>query len=81
MKVVEIARSLSVVPASYDEVRFHHVALGYAITRSFLSSAIYRKISEGLLGMLSRLSESFIPLIQWGLVPDSVIRAGIRIQL
>ncbi len=81
MRVVEFARFLSIVPGSYDNVRFHHVALGYMITRSFFASVLYTKISEGVLSVLSRFSESCIPLIHRGLVPDFIIRWGIRLQL
>ncbi len=81
MKVVDIARSLSILPTSYDHVRFHHVALGYLLTRSFFTSVLYAKLSERVLSVLSGLSESFIPLIHRGLVPDFIIRWGIRLQL
>ena len=81
MKVVDIARSLFNVPVVYDDVRFHHCAFGYAMARYFFSSNIFKKLSEGVLGVISGLSESFIPLIQVGLVPDFMIRWGIRLQL
>lgn len=81
MKAADIARYLAIVPTSYDDVRFHHWALGYAIARTVLSSNIYKKISTGVLSILSRWSESCIPLIQGGLVPDFIIRWGIRLQL
>ena len=83
MKAVDYARSLSILPASnsYDNVRPHHLALGYAILGVLTSSKICKKISGKILNMLSDLSEACIPLIHVGLVPDFVIRWGIRLQL
>lgn len=83
MKVVDYARSLSILPTSnhYDDVRPHHLVLGYAMLRFVSSSKIYKKISDKLLNILSDLSEACIPLIHIGLVPDFVIRWGIRLQL
>lgn len=81
MKVVDVARSLSILPTSYDDVRFHHMALVYVVTRSFFTSVLYTKISERVLSVLSGMSESFIPLVHRGLVPDFIIRWGIRLQL
>ena len=83
MKVVDYARSLSILPSSnsYDSVRPHHLALGYAIFGWMASSKIYKKISGRILNILSDLSEKCIPLIHLGLIPDFVIRWGIRLQL
>eukprot|EP00536_Pseudo-nitzschia_multiseries_P010765 jgi/Psemu1/67574/estExt_Genemark1.C_3380043 len=83
MKIVDYARSLSILPPSgrYDDVRPHHLVLGYALLQCVTSLKIYQKISGRVLNMLSDLSEACIPLIHLGLVPDFVIRWGIRLQL
>jgi hypothetical protein len=83
MKAVDYARSLSILPSSnsYESVRPHHLALGYAILGLVSSSKIYKKITGRILNILSDLSEACIPLIHLGLVPDFVIRWGIRLQL
>ena len=83
MKIVDHARSLSILPSSnrYDDVLPHHVLLGYAVLRFVSSSKLCKKISGRVLNVLSDLSEACIPLIHMGLVPDFVIRWGIRLQL
>mmetsp|Transcript_59537 Transcript_59537/g.66642 ORF Transcript_59537/g.66642 Transcript_59537/m.66642 type:complete len:409 (+) Transcript_59537:45-1271(+) len=86
MKIVDFSRSLAILPAyttptNYDEIRPHHLVLGYAMIRIVTSSKIYRKVSDKVLNILSDLVESSIPLIHKGLVPDCIIRWGIRLQL
>jgi cyclopropane-fatty-acyl-phospholipid synthase len=86
MKTVEISRSavmsLFVPPtALYNEIRLHHCLLVWGGWQLVTSSTLYRKVSEQILRVLSGLSESFLPLIQRGLIPDGVIRWGIRLQL
>jgi hypothetical protein len=81
MKVVDFARSLSVLPTSYETVRPHHLALGYAIYGTITSTKAYKKIYGKILNILSDFSETCIPLIHMGLIPDAVIRWGIRLQL
>lgn len=83
MKIVDCARSLSILPSSksYDDVRPHHLMLGCALLRFVSSSKVCKKIGGKILNALSDLSEACIPLIHLGLVPDFVIRWGIRLQL
>lgn len=84
MKIFDVARALSVLPSSvpkkYYEVRPHHLAVGYAIFSVLSSSKIYRKISDGILSLLSGLSDYGIPLVYKGIIPDFVIRWGIRVR-
>ncbi|KAL3896076.1 MAG: hypothetical protein SGARI_007265, partial [Bacillariaceae sp.] len=81
MNFVEYSRSLLTVPGGYNEVRPHHLVLAAGIFQLATSSTIYRKVSEKILSVMSGLTESFIPLVQLGLVPDFIIRFGIRLQL
>lgn len=83
MKIVDFARSLSILPASnsYKGIRPHHVLLGSLIFRWIGTTKITKKITGKILNMLSDLAEACIPLIHFGLVPDFVIRFGIRVQL
>eukprot|EP00531_Pseudo-nitzschia_arenysensis_P012947 CAMPEP_0116123838 /NCGR_PEP_ID=MMETSP0329-20121206/4963_1 /TAXON_ID=697910 /ORGANISM="Pseudo-nitzschia arenysensis, Strain B593" /LENGTH=404 /DNA_ID=CAMNT_0003617783 /DNA_START=82 /DNA_END=1296 /DNA_ORIENTATION=- len=83
MKIVDFARSLSILPASnsYEGIRPHHVLLGSLIFRWIGTTKITKKITGKILNMLSDLAEACIPLIHFGLVPDFVIRFGIRVQL
>ncbi len=83
MKIVDFARSLSILPSSnsYESVRPHHVLLGSLVFGWLGKTKITKKITGKILNMLSDLAEACIPLIHYGLVPDFVIRFGIRIQL
>ncbi|KAL3921492.1 MAG: hypothetical protein SGILL_002721 [Bacillariaceae sp.] len=81
MNFVEYSRSLLIVPSGYDQVRPHHLVLAAGLLKVVSSSNVYRKISEKILSVMSGLTESFIPLVQIGLVPDFIIRFGIRLQL
>lgn len=81
MKIVDYSRSLLTVPERYDQVRPHHLFLGMCGLKILASSKAYRQVSEKILSILSGLTESFIPLIQLGVVPDFIIRWGIRLQL
>lgn len=81
MKLVDLSRSLLILPTNYQEVRPHHVALGVALLKVIANSTLVQRLSEKVLGWLSQFSERCIPLIHMGLVPDGIIRFGIRIQL
>jgi len=67
-------------PKSYDEIRAHHLALGYAIISILVSSKIYQKMCTKILSLLSITSDFAIPLVYKGFVPDCIIRWGIRVR-
>jgi len=81
-------RSVLFVPSSKEEVKPEQlVVLGLAL---FTSKALYKDYLKPLLkdvttkalSSLSQLSETIgVPLVQAGVVPDSLIRMGIRLQL
>jgi hypothetical protein len=81
MNIIDVSRSLSILPISYETCRPHHVVLGLAVLKVITASSIYNKMSEKVLSVLSEFSEKCIPLIYHGLVPDALIRFGIRVQL
>jgi len=81
MSFLEVGKSLLVVPKDYGEVRPHHLVILYATWSLVSSSKLYKSIANKILSVLSNTSEHFIPLIQAGLVPDFVIRFGIRLRL
>ena len=78
---LEASKSLLILPRDYGAVRPHHVVVLYALTRAITSSKLFSKVSDSLLAVLSKTSEALIPLVYAGLVPDLLIRLGIRIQL
>lgn len=78
---LQFFQSLLVIPTKYSEIRPHHTLALYATFGVLTSTAVYKAASKKILSLFSQLSESFIPLIHAGLVPDFVIRFGIRLQL
>lgn len=76
------SRSLLAVPTNYEQVRPHHLVLAGALLQTFRTTSLYRKIADTVLSYLSQAGESMgVPLVMMGLVPDFLIRFGIRIQL
>lgn len=69
------------LPVSYDDVRFHHAVGLYLGYQALVSSGLYRFVAKNLLSLTSELTEYFIPMIQYGIIPDFLIRYGIRVQL
>jgi Mycolic acid cyclopropane synthetase len=72
---------VQILPSSYNDVRFHHAVLLYVGYQTFVTSGLYKIIAKNILSFTSKLTEYAIPLIQYGFIPDFVIRYGIRIQL
>lgn len=79
--VHQISQSLLLVPNSYDALRPHHAVVAYGVASFVASTSLLQSLSKQLLGWCSALTERCIPLIHLGLVPDWVIRFGIRLQL
>jgi cyclopropane-fatty-acyl-phospholipid synthase len=75
----EAARSL--LPRNYSQIRPHHAAALYAAVRYIASTSFYRKLADKILSYMSSTTERLIPLVYAGIVPDFLIRFGIRIQL
>lgn len=71
----------SLLPSSYSQIRVHHIVALYGIVRLVSSTSLYRKLADKLLNYASNISEHLIPLVYYGIVPDFLIRAGIRLQL
>lgn len=81
MSFADWAKSLMVVPADYNEIRPHHAVVLYGALKILqnmpLTTTLYKKFFNGL----RSLTDAAIPLVYAGLVPDWVIRFGIRLQL
>lgn len=69
------------LPSSYDDVRLHHAVCIYLGYQAFATSGLCQMIAKHVLSLTSKLTEYFIPLIQYGIIPDFLIRYGIRVQL
>ena len=75
--------SLSILPRdmSYGSIRPHHLLVSYALLSAISASSVYRKIADAALRLLSQTSEALIPLVYRGIIPDVLVRYGIRVQL
>ena len=69
------------LPKSYDSVAPHHVLGLYAAYGVLRNTPLVRKLTDKLLNILSKTTDLLIPLIYAGVIPDSLIRFGIRLRL
>ena len=69
------------LPSSYNDIRFHHAVTLYLGYQALVTSGLYEWMAKHMLSLTSKLTEYFIPLIQYGMIPDFLIRYGIRVQL
>jgi Mycolic acid cyclopropane synthetase len=65
----------------YQALRPHHLLLVYGLYKAVVVTGIWSRLTTSLQAMASNMTESFIPLVQAGWVPDCLIRFGIRLQL
>ena len=78
--LVATGRSLLVPPKDYGSVRPHHALVLYTVVRLFSKTSVYKALANKVLALLSKTTEVLIPVVYAGLVPDVLIRLGIRIQ-
>lgn len=71
----------SPLPSSYSEVRLHHWVVLYAALQGAASLQITKKLAGRMLSAASSFSDYMIPLVYAGLIPDFLIRWGIRLRL
>jgi cyclopropane-fatty-acyl-phospholipid synthase len=81
MSLLESSRSLLILPREYKSIQPHHALVLYGVVQLVSRSGLYKKISNQILSMLSQTAEHLIPLVYMGMVPDFLVRFGIRIQL
>jgi len=81
MSLMETSRSLLILPKDYKGIRPHHVIALYGLVKLVTQTGVYKKLVNKLLSLLSNTTENLIPLVYMGIVPDALIRLGIRIQL
>jgi Mycolic acid cyclopropane synthetase len=75
---MDTIRSLFLPPQDYSSIRPHHIVVWYTIERILSKTTIVKSLKTAFLKVLS---QALLPLIYWGIVPDVVIRFGIRLQL
>lgn len=64
----------------YNSIRPHHLFVVYAAFSFVKSTKLCRYIVDSILNVASSTTDLFIPLVYSGLVPDYVIRLGIRLR-
>jgi len=76
-------RLAGILPASlsYTDVQPHHLLVLYAVASTLSSTKVVRRLSDAALNAVSRFTDYLIPLVYAGLVPDFLVRFGIRLRL
>lgn len=70
------------IPSSYSEIQPHHMLIFYSTYQILKSSKQYQKLADKMIQLLSRATDSLLPLVyNTNIIPDSLIRLGIRIRL
>jgi hypothetical protein len=75
------AREWKILPSEYRDVRPHHVVALYTLWQGFTSTSLYQSLRDAWIAWLSYRMDGCLRLVYAGLVPDSLIRWGIRQQL
>jgi cyclopropane-fatty-acyl-phospholipid synthase len=66
---------------SYATIRPHHILILYSAFSYLKTTKLCKSAAKGLLNIASKASDYAIPLVYAGLVPDCLIRWGIRLRL
>lgn len=69
------------MPGSYDAVQPHHLVGLYALYGTIRGTKLAKRLTDGIFSLLSRTTDILLPLVYSGLVPDPLIRLGIRLRL
>jgi len=78
------ARSFTLPLPSGGSLAWLDAVAVYAAIRSahaLLNTSLFRKLGDKILGLMSKTTDLCIPLVYAGLIPDCLIRYGIRIRL
>ena len=78
---LEAARALLILPKDYESVRPHHLALAVGLWSLWTASPLYARLQRSIHQGLAKLSEYGESLVYLGILPDFLIRFGIRLQL
>mmetsp|Transcript_30088 Transcript_30088/g.46030 ORF Transcript_30088/g.46030 Transcript_30088/m.46030 type:complete len:416 (+) Transcript_30088:132-1379(+) len=65
---------------SYNTIRPHHIIVLYTSLAYLKKTSLYTSLVNGILSVASKTSDLLLPLVYSGLVPDYLIRLGIRIR-
>ena len=69
------------MPKSYDDIKPHHMILVYGTLQILLSTKSYKKLADKIIQLISRSTDSLIPIVYSNIIPDALIRFGIRMRL
>jgi len=71
---------LNGVPQDYNSIRPHHVVLLYTTFHYLKSTKLYSRLSNSILSLLTKGTDLALPVVYSGLIPDFLIRFGIRLR-
>mmetsp|Transcript_22994 Transcript_22994/g.26638 ORF Transcript_22994/g.26638 Transcript_22994/m.26638 type:complete len:404 (+) Transcript_22994:141-1352(+) len=80
MSFLTKSSSLFTIKYDYNSVRPHHLIIIYTTFNFFKTTKLCKYITDSLLNLISKSTDFAIPLIYSGLIPDSLIRLGIRMR-
>lgn len=63
---------------SYQDIQPHHILVLYVFFQGLKTTKSYRKMSDKFVQLISKGSDYIIPLIYYHIIPDFLIRYGIR---
>jgi len=69
------------IPKLYGDIEPHHLILLYSTLQILKSTKIYQKLADKIIQGLSRTTDILIPLVYCNIIPDCLIRFGIRLRL
>lgn len=69
------------IPKSYGEIQPHHMMILYSVIQMLRSTRSYRKLADRLVQLISSGTDVLLPLVYSNLIPDTLIRFGIRLRL
>lgn len=65
---------------TYNTIRPHHLLVLYTTFAYLKSTKLYKSLTDGIINLLSKSTDIALPLVYSGLVPDYLIRLGIRVR-
>lgn len=87
MSFLRSSNSLSIgslnlrIPSAYEEIQPHHMLVVYSTLQVLKSTKAYKNLADKIIQLLSSATDSLLPLVYSNLIPDSLIRLGIRLRL
>jgi cyclopropane-fatty-acyl-phospholipid synthase len=81
MSFLHSSKSLLPLDRDYNSIRPHHLVIFYSMYSILKKSKFYQHIAKSIVSLLSKSTDILLPLVYSGLIPDGLIRLGIRLRL